>query len=94
VSPAGLYPPYFSAVGGGVSSIYATPPWQTLAVTGLNVLESYSLPGQTGVSPRAYRMYRWRRRRTTMAIFFALPRRPRSRLPTHGGSDDAEYFPE
>ena len=50
--PAGLYPPYFSAVGGGVSSIYATPPWQTLAVTGLNALESYSLPGQTGVSPR------------------------------------------
>ena len=50
--PAGLYVPYFSAGGGGVSSIYPTPAWQTLAVTGLNVLENYTLPGQAGVSPR------------------------------------------
>jgi hypothetical protein len=50
--PTGLYPPFFAAGGGGVSSIYPTPPWQTLAVTGLNVLETYTLPEQTGISPR------------------------------------------
>ena len=38
--------------GGGISTVYSTPPWQTLNVTGLQVLSTYSLPGQTGVSPR------------------------------------------
>jgi hypothetical protein len=50
--PAEPYTSFFSAGGGGVSSIYATPPWQTLGVTGLNVLANYTLPGQTGLSPR------------------------------------------
>jgi hypothetical protein len=43
---------FFSAGGGGVSSVYATPSWQTLPVTGLSALESYTLPGQPGVFPR------------------------------------------
>jgi hypothetical protein len=38
--------------GGGVSTVYPTPSWQSLNVTGLNVLKTYSLPGQSGVSPR------------------------------------------
>lgn len=38
--------------GGGVSTIYPTPSWQTLNVTGLSALSTYSLPGQPGVSPR------------------------------------------
>jgi len=44
--------PFFSAGGGGVSSVYATPSWQTLPVTGLSALASYTLPGQPGVFPR------------------------------------------
>jgi hypothetical protein len=40
------------AGGGGISTVYPIPPWQTLNVTGLQVLNTYSLPGQTGVSPR------------------------------------------
>lgn len=44
--------PSVVAGGGGVSTIYATPSWQTLNVTGLNALSSYSLPSQPGVSPR------------------------------------------
>jgi hypothetical protein len=44
--------PSLAAGGGGVSTVYAMPPWQTLSVTGLNVLSGYSLPNQTGVSPR------------------------------------------
>lgn len=44
--------PSLAATGGGVSTIYATPSWQTLNVTGLNALTGYSLPNQPGVSPR------------------------------------------
>ncbi len=44
--------PSLAASGGGVSTIYATPSWQTLQVTGLNALAGYSLPNQAGVSPR------------------------------------------
>ncbi len=40
------------ATGGGISMVYPTPPWQTLNVTGLQVLGTYSLPGQPGVTPR------------------------------------------
>lgn len=44
--------PSLAAGGGGVSTVYPTPPWQTLNVTGLNALTAYSLPGQSGVAPR------------------------------------------
>jgi large repetitive protein len=44
--------PTFAAGGGGISAIYPTPSWQTLPVTGLSVLSTYSLPGQPDVSPR------------------------------------------
>ena len=44
--------PTVSADGGGVSTVYATPSWQTLNVTGLNALAGYSLPNQPGVTPR------------------------------------------
>jgi large repetitive protein len=40
------------ATGGGISSIYPTPTWQTLDVTGLQVLGTFTLPGQPGMSPR------------------------------------------
>ena len=50
--PTGLYAPFFSAGGGGISTIYPAPSWQTLPVTGLNVLQTYSLPNQPGVAPR------------------------------------------
>jgi large repetitive protein len=48
----GMYISYFSAGGGGVSTVYPTPSWQTLGVTGLDALKNYSLPDQPGVSPR------------------------------------------
>ena len=38
--------------GGGVSTVYPTPSWQTLNVPGLQALTTYSLPAQNGVSPR------------------------------------------
>jgi hypothetical protein len=38
--------------GGGISTIYPISPWQRLNVTGLQVLSTYSLPGQSGVTPR------------------------------------------
>jgi hypothetical protein len=44
--------PSLAAGSGGVSTLYATPSWQSLNVTGLNALSAYSLPNQTGVSPR------------------------------------------
>ena len=44
--------PSLAASGGGVSTVYPTPIWQTLNVTGLNALAGYSLPGQPGVAPR------------------------------------------
>ncbi len=44
--------PSLAATGGGVSTVYPTPSWQTLNVTGLNALAGYSLPSQPGVSPR------------------------------------------
>ena len=44
--------PTLAAGGGGVSTVYATPAWQTLSVPGLQALSSYSLPNQPGVSPR------------------------------------------
>jgi large repetitive protein len=44
--------PSLAAGGGGVSTLYATPSWQTLSVTGLSALVGYSLPNQSGVSPR------------------------------------------
>ncbi|MGA2832685.1 MAG: Ig-like domain repeat protein [Terracidiphilus sp.] len=44
--------PFFSAGGGGVSTIYPAPSWQTLPVTGLSVLQTYSLPNQPGIAPR------------------------------------------
>ncbi len=44
--------PSLAAGGGGVSTVYPTPSWQTLNVTGLNALAAYSLPGQPGVAPR------------------------------------------
>jgi Pro-kumamolisin, activation domain/Bacterial Ig-like domain (group 3) len=44
--------PTLSATGGGVSTVYATPPWQTLNVTGLQALAGYNLPNQPGVAPR------------------------------------------
>jgi subtilase family serine protease len=50
--PGSFYIPFFSGGGGGVSTIYPTPAWQTLNVTGLDVLKNYSLPGQAGVAPR------------------------------------------
>jgi hypothetical protein len=50
--PPSLSIPTFAAGGGGVSTLYPTPAWQTLPVTGLNVLSTYSLPDQPGVSPR------------------------------------------
>ena len=40
------------ATGGGISSIYPTPAWQTLDVTGLQILGTFTLPGQPGMSPR------------------------------------------
>jgi len=50
--PPEPYVSFFSGGGGGVSTIYPTPSWQTLSVTGLKTLKHYSLPGQPGVSPR------------------------------------------
>jgi large repetitive protein len=50
--PGGGYIPFFAGTGGGVSAIYPTPSWQTLNVTGLQILGNYSLPGQSGVTPR------------------------------------------
>jgi large repetitive protein len=44
--------PTLAATGGGVSTVYPTPSWQTLNITGLNALAGYSLPNQPGVSPR------------------------------------------
>jgi Pro-kumamolisin, activation domain/Bacterial Ig-like domain (group 3) len=44
--------PTLAATGGGVSTVYPTPSWQTLNITGLNALTAYSLPNQPGVSPR------------------------------------------
>jgi large repetitive protein len=44
--------PDVNATGGGVSTIYATPSWQTLHVTGLPTLSSYTLPNEPGVNPR------------------------------------------
>lgn len=44
--------PSLAATGGGVSTVYATPSYQTLNVTGLQALAGYSLPNQPGVSPR------------------------------------------
>jgi hypothetical protein len=50
--PGGFQLPTFAAGGGGISTIYPTPSWQTLPVTGLDALSTYSLPSQPGVSPR------------------------------------------
>jgi hypothetical protein len=50
--PPSLTIPTFAAGGGGISTLYPTPAWQTLPVTGLDVLSTYSLPGQAGVTPR------------------------------------------
>jgi hypothetical protein len=44
--------PHFAAGGGGISTLYPTPAWQMLPVTGLSVLSTYSLPNQPGVTPR------------------------------------------
>jgi hypothetical protein len=44
--------PSLGAGGGGPSTIYPAPSWQTLNVTGLNTLATYSLPNQPGVAPR------------------------------------------
>ena len=50
--PASLTVPTFAGGGGGISTIYPTPPWQTLPITGLSMLSTYSLPNQPGVAPR------------------------------------------
>lgn len=44
--------PTLAASGGGVSTVYPTPVWQTLNVPGLQALSSYNLPSPGGGSPR------------------------------------------